>query len=356
MNILEGVIRMNADYDTRDTLKPTMRGDFDVRNIAIKDAFNTFNTVEKFVPMAKGIDGKVNGTLQFSSLLGIDMTPVIQSINGYGRLQSEEITLVEAGTFDKIKETLNASDKYSNTFRDINISFRIADGRIYTTPFDIKTGNLKMNIGGDQGLDQTINYLVKTELPRSDLGSSVNSLVDNLSAQAASFGVAFNPSDIIKVDLRVSGTFTNPQVAPVFGDAGDGLSGGVRAAVTAVTETARETVTQAVDQARDSAREEAEAQAAKLIRDAEEQAQRIRNEAAAAATKIREEAEIQSQRLIREAESRNALARTAAQRSADAAKATADRQAAQLEQEADSRATQLVEEAKKRSDELINKI
>jgi hypothetical protein len=353
MNILEGVIRMNADYDTRDTLKPTMTGDFDVRNIAIKDAFNTFNTVEKLVPMSKGIDGKVSGMLQFSSLLGSNMMPVTQSINGTGKFQSEQITLVEAGTFNKIKETLNLGDRYSNTFRDVNISFSIADGRVYTTPFDVKTGNLKMNIGGDQGLDQTINYLIKTELLRSDLGSSVNSLIDNLSAQAASYGVAFTPSDIIKVNLRVSGTFANPQVAPVFGDGAGGGSGGIRETV---TEAARQTVTQAVDQVRDSAREEAEAQAARLIREAETQAQNIRTEAARAATRLREEAETQSQRLVTEAESRGAIAKAAAQRSADATKAAADRQATQLEQEADKRATQLVDEAKKKGDEMINKI
>jgi hypothetical protein len=354
MNILDGVIRMNADYDTRDTLKPTMKGDFDARSIAIKEAFNTFNMVEKFAPMAKGIDGKANATLQFSSLLGSDMMPVTQSINGYGKLQSEQITLVEAATFNKIKETLNLGDRYSNTFRDINISFNIADGRVYTTPFDVKTGNLKMNIGGDQGLDQTINYLIKTELPRSDLGSSVNSLIDNLSAQAASFGVAFNPSEIIKVNLKIAGTFSNPSVSPVFGDASSGGAlGGVREAV---TEAARQTVTQAVDQAKDTAREEAEAQAARLIREAETQAQNIRNEAARAAALIREEAETQSQRLINEAESRGAIARAAAQRSATAAKDAADKRATQLEQEAEARATRLVEEAKKKGDELIEKI
>ena len=345
MNILDGIIRMNADYDTRDTLKPTMKGDFDMRNIAIKDAFNTFNTVEKFVPMSKGIDGKVNATMQFLSLLGSDMMPVVQSINGSGKLQSEQITLLEAGTFDKIKGTLNLSDRYSNTFRDVNLSFRIADGRIFTTPFDIKTGNFKMNIGGDQGLDQTINYLIKTEIPRSDLGNSVNSLVENLSAQAASFGVAFNPADIIKVNFRVSGTFTNPVVAPVFGsESNEGLK-----------DAAIQTVIQVVDQAKDKAREEVEAQAATLIQEAETQAQFIRSEAAKAAALIRTEAETQSQRIVSEAESRGAIARAAAQVSANAAKDAANKKADQLEQEADAQAAKLVDEAKKRSDELINK-
>jgi hypothetical protein len=273
------------------------------------------------------------------------MMPVTQSINGSGKLQSEQITLVEAGTFDKIKETLRLGDKYSNTFKDVNINFRIADGRIYTNPFDVKTGNFKMNVGGDQGLDQTINYLIKTEIPRSDLGNSVNSLVESLSAQASSFGFTFNPSEIIKVNFKVSGTFNNPTVAPVFGDENSGIR-----------DAAIQTVNQVVEQVKDRAREEAEAQAAKIIQEAETQAQFIRNEAAKAAAVIRDEAETQSQRLINEAESRGAIARVAAQRAAVAAKDAANKKAAQLEQEADTRATKLVEEAKKRSDELINKI
>ena len=354
MNILDGTISMNADYDTRDTLKPSMKADFDVKNIAVKDAFRTFNTVQKMAPAAKGIDGKINSTLAFSSLLGSDMMPVTQSIDGYGKLQSDRITLVESATFDKIKETLKLGDKYTNTFNDINISFTIKDGRIYVKPFDIKTGNLKMNISGDQGLDQTINYIAKTEIPRSDLGSSVNSLIDNLSSQAAAFGIAYKPSETIRVNLKVSGTFDKPVIAPFFGsDSGESSEGGIKATV---KEVAKQTVDQAVDQAKDKARTEAEAQAAKLVQDAEEQAQRLRDEAAKAATQIRDEAEVQAQKLIKEAEGKGTIARLAAQRGADALKQTADKKATQLEQEADMKANRLVEEAERKSADMINKI
>ena len=64
-----------------------------------------------------------------------------------------------------MKEMLKLGDKYSNTFKDINISFKIADGRVYVSPFDVKTGNLKMNISGDQGLDQTLIILLKPKYP-----------------------------------------------------------------------------------------------------------------------------------------------------------------------------------------------
>ena len=216
MNILNGTMSMNADYDTRDNLKPVMKADFDMQNIAVKDAFNTFNTVQKLAPAAKGIDGKISAKLAFMSLLGSDMMPIIKSINGEGKLQSDEITLVESSTFDMIKEILKLGDKYSKTFKDINISFKIADGRIFVSPFDVKTGNMKMNISGDQGIDQTLNYLIKTEIPRSDLGGSINSFIDKLSAQASVFGITYKPSDVLKVNIKVTGTFSKPVVTPVF--------------------------------------------------------------------------------------------------------------------------------------------
>ncbi len=216
MNILDGTLLMNADYDTRDFLKPVMKADFEVQNIAVKDAFNMFNMVRKFTPAAKGIDGKINAKMSYNSLLGKDMMPVINSINGEGKIQSDQITLLESAAFDKMKETLKLGDKYTNTFKDVNVSFKITDGRIFVNPFDVKTGNFKMNISGDQGLDQTLNYIVKTEMPRSDLGSSVNSLIDNLSARASAFGIKFKPSDILKVNVKITGTFSKPLVAPLF--------------------------------------------------------------------------------------------------------------------------------------------
>jgi hypothetical protein len=216
MDILGGTISMNADYDTRNTLNPVMKADFDLQNIGIRDAFNAFNTVQKLAPAAKGIDGKIDAKLNYSSLLGRDMMPVTNSILGLGNVKSNEITLLESKTFDQMKEVLKLGENYSNTFKDVNISFKIADGRVYVSPFDVRTGNLKMNISGDQGLDQTLNYIVKTEIPRSDLGGTVNSFIDNVSAYAAAFGIKYRPADVLKVNLKVTGTFSKPSVFPIF--------------------------------------------------------------------------------------------------------------------------------------------
>jgi vacuolar-type H+-ATPase subunit H len=354
MNILNGTLSMNADYDTRDTLKPSMKAELDMRDIGVKDAFNTFNTVQKLAPAAKGLDGKINAQLNYVSLLGKDMMPVTNSINGYGKIQSDQITLVESATFDKMKDMLKLGDKYSNSFKDINISFKIADGRIYVSPFDVKTGNLKMNISGDQGIDQTINYLVKTEFPRADLGGSINSFIDNLSAQAANFGISYKPADILKVNVKVTGTFSKPVVAPYFGSgSGSSASGGVKETV---KETVKQTIDNSVDKAKEQARKEAEEQGAKLVKEAEERGQQLRDQAASAAAKIRSEAAAQAKKLNDDAASKGPVAKMAAQKAGDSLKKNADQKADQLIREADMQAKKLVEEAQAKSDELIKKI
>jgi hypothetical protein len=352
MNILGGSVLMNADYDTRDTLKPVMKADFNVKNIGIKDAFSTFVMVQKLAPAAKGIDGKINVQLAYQSLLGPDMMPVINSIDGSGKLQSDQVTLVEAPVFDKIKGVLKLGDKYSNTFKDINVSFKIKEGRVYVTPFDTKLGNIKMNIGGDQGLDQTLNYLVKTEIPRSDLGSSVNSLIDNISSQAARFGLAFKPSDVLKINVKVGGTFSKPEVSPVFG------SGSTTGEPTAGESkgTVKQVVGATTDMAKDKLRVEAAAQGDKLIAEAEVKGQQLRDEAAKAAEKIKQEADVQAQNLIKGAESKGLIAKAAAQKAADVLKKEADKKAGQLVTEADNQAKKLVEEAKVKKEEMIKKI
>ncbi len=353
MNILNGTLAMNADYDTRDTLKPAMKADFDMHNIGVKDAFNTFNTVRKLAPAAKGLDGKISAKLNYTSLLGKDMMPVINSINGYGKIQSDQITLVESATFDKMKDLLKLGDKYSSTFKEINVSFRIADGRIYVSPFDVKTGNLKMNISGDQGIDQTINYIVKTEFPRADLGGSINSFIDNLSAQAANFGISYKPADILKVNVKVTGTFSKPVVVPYFGSGTGTKTGGVKETA---KEAVKQTIDNTVDKAKEKARAEAEAQGARLVKDAEDKGQQLRDQAASAAAKMRSEAAAQAKKLNDEAASKGPVAKMTAQKAGDSLKKNADQKADQLIQEADKQAKKLVEEAQAKKEELIKKI
>jgi hypothetical protein len=91
MDLLQGSMRMDGEYNTTDMTMPVVKFDLDVIGIDIPSAFNAFNTVKKLIPVAEGLNGNVSTKLSFNSLLGEDLMPVIETINGYGRLQSESI-------------------------------------------------------------------------------------------------------------------------------------------------------------------------------------------------------------------------------------------------------------------------
>ncbi len=355
MDIVGGKMGMNALYDTRDTLKPMMTADLSVTNILVKEAFTTFNTIQKLAPAADGIDGAISMTLKFESLLGSDMMPVTNSINGEGILTSDELQIVNSPTFEKIGSVLKLNDKYSNTFKDVRISFRVKDGRVYVTPFDTKMGSVKMNISGDQGFDQTLNYYIKTEIPRAELGSAVNDLVDNLSVQASKLGLSYKPSEVIKVNLKVGGTATKPEIAPDFGGPGSDGSVTMSNLTDQAKEQVKEVVKETIDDAKAKANAELQAQADKIMKEAETQAQAIKDEAARAAEKLKAEAEVQAQNLIKEAEGKNMLAKAAAAKGADVIRKEADKKAAQLITQADVQSQKLLTRQQLKRDELLKK-
>ncbi|MBE0676089.1 MAG: hypothetical protein IH591_15645, partial [Bacteroidales bacterium] len=356
LDIVGGKISMDAIYDTRDSLKPVMSAEMGITGIKVKDAFETFNSVQKLAPAAKGIEGAINMDIGFSALLGSDMMPILNSISGEGLLTSSELQIVDAPTFNKIKEVLKLGDKYTSTFKDMRVSFRVKDGRVYLTPFDTRLGNVKMNISGDQGFDQTMNYFIKTEIPRAELGSAANDLVDNLASQASRLGIQYTPAEVIKVNLKVGGTALKPDISPDFSGSGGGTSSAVSALKEQAKEEVKEAVTEAVSEVADKARAEAEAQAARIMKEAEEKAQAIRDEAAKAAEKLRGEAELQAQKLIKEAEGKNAIAKAAAARGADVLRKEADKKANQLVSEADVQAQKLIDEATAKKEELLKKL
>jgi hypothetical protein len=343
MKALGGSLVVNAAYDTRDTLKPLVDADMLISAVNIREAFNAFNAFRRFMPAASGLAGNVSVKMEFSSMLGSGMMPLVNSMSGSGEISSESVQILDSESFDMMKSVLKMDQAYTNVMKDLKATFIINDGRVFIKPFDTRLGNIRLNISGDQGLDQTINYLIKTEIPRSELGGSAKALMGALSSQAAAFGLSLTPPEIMKVNLNVSGTLTAPVIRPVFAG-GSGSS--TVTSLTAVTDTVRAEVTERVAEA-------AGKQAEKILKEAEEKAQMLRDEAEKSAKVIRSEADLQGKKLISEAESKGPIALMAARKAAEALNREADKRATQLVTEADRRADQILAEARAKADELL---
>ncbi len=344
MKALGGTIVMNASYDTRDTLKPLIDADMLISAVNIKETFSTFNTVRQLIPAAAGLGGNVTVRMDFRSLLNSSMMPLLNTMSGSGELTSESVQILESKSFDRIKSLLKINNSYTNILKDLRATFIVNDGRLFVKPFDTKLGNIKLNVSGDQGIDRTINYLIRTEIPSAELGESATALMGAFSTQLAALGLNLTPPEIIKINLKVGGTFTDPVITPVFAGS-DGGQGGANP-VTAVTNAVTEEVTEKVNEA-------ARQQADKILQEAEAQAKILRDEAASSAGVIRSEADLRGKKLVKDAEAQGPLAVVAAKRAAEALNREADKRATQLVTEANTRADKILADASTKADELL---
>jgi hypothetical protein len=213
-------------------------------------------------------------------------------------------------------------------------------------PFDVRVGPLTMNVSGSNGIDQTMDFLLGLEVPRSAMGARADQVVASLVAQTARTGLQIQPSDVLRLGARLTGTVTDPSVSVDLREVTASAARGVERALVQEAERRVEAVEQRFDAAADEAQRRAEAELARLVAEAEQRAETIRVEAQALAETVRREGNQQADALLERPTS--AAGRVAARAAADRLRREAEETAARIVREADARADALVAEARHR--------
>jgi hypothetical protein len=205
-NAIGGKIVMSGAYNTKDITHPLFDMNLDMQEIGFKKAYETFNTMKKFAPVAKLIDGNFSSKMKMNGELGKDMMPLYNTMTGSGALKIAEAALTGNKALSGISSLTKINDLDPLALKNIGVNFHIADGKLAVDPFDIKAGQTKMNISGNQSIDGALDYIVKMDVPAGAVGSSVNGAIEKLTGGSPS------GSENIKLDLKVGGTATNPKV------------------------------------------------------------------------------------------------------------------------------------------------
>lgn len=351
MNLLEGRILVDGAYNSQDIDKPSVNMDLDIQKLGIQSAVQSFSMLDTLAPVLKDCRGDITLKLVYVSLLDQQMNPVLESVDGYGRLKSEELQVVDSETFNKIAGLLKIGDKFSNEFKDVDVSFKIKNGRIIVEPFDASAGDISMVMGGSHGIDQTLDYDLQFEIPREYMGSAANKVLEGLLAEAASKGIKVDPGDKIKARVKIVGTTTEPKLSLNLKDNAAEASAGIK---DQLKEKAEEEIQKQKEELESKAREEAEAEAQKIIADAEAKAAKIKAEARENADKILADADEEADRLVKKAAKEGMLAKIAAEKAAGELKKKAREQADKVIAEADKQADAIVQEAKEKAAKIEN--
>jgi len=212
MNTLGGNVVLNGNYNTTSDQGPYVTMSMNVKDFNIKQTAKTFNTVKKLAPIAENTTGNISTTLNFSGQADKAFNFIYPTLNGDGKFNTSIIEIEGFEMVKKIAETLKIDKLKKWKLDKLSGSFVITKGQITIAPFETKIGNYKATIAGTNGLDQSINYTIHMDVPKSDFGGAANSVLNGMVAQASKIGFKGELGDNIPVELIVTGTFSNPKV------------------------------------------------------------------------------------------------------------------------------------------------
>ena len=291
-NTLGGQFAMTGAYDPRDLQKPTFDFNLDIADLAISRAYTNFNTVQALAPIAKNMEGTFSTNFRLAGLLMPDMSPDMSTLDGKGIVEVDDAAVEDSKLVSAITTVSKLNNTNSITLNDVTIRAEIKSGRVFVEPFDVNIGNFKTTLAGSNGIDGSIDYVAKMNIPAGAVGSAVNNAIANLT------GMDGAVSSDIKLNLGIGGTYDDPKVSLAGAEAGESTSQSAKQAVAAKVEQEKEELKAELDKQKAEVEAKAKAEAERMKKEAEAKANA---EAEKAKEQVKEEVQETKEEIEQEA-------------------------------------------------------
>ena len=301
LQLFGGKASASGRYSTAaDPAHPTLSLAASIAKASFPRTFEEIEAVRQLAPIFEKASGDYSLSIDMRTTLDAAMSPDLMSLTAQGEISSENVSVEGVEVFDKLADLLKNDKLRRIEARDLKIRFSIKDGRVTTEPFDLKMGDVNVNMSGTTGLDRTIDYTAKVTLP-AGVGGVLGA-----------------------VNVGIGGTFTSPKIT------------------LGVQETVEQVVSNVVSEQIDNL---TGGRGGLLSDDTQTRAAALREEAQRAGEKLVEAAETQRQKLVDAAAKKGALAKIAAEAAGDALVEEAKKQSKALLEEAEKQIQKLTQEA-----------
>jgi hypothetical protein len=212
METLGGKVLMSGTYNTQKVSEPKIDFVFGIEGLDINKTVNTFNTVEKMAPIAKSCAGRFNANFTMAGVLDDHMEPVMNSLFGSGGVNTKAVAIEGFKPLSKLADVLKNPSLANPTLKNINVTFKFVNGKVYVDPFDVNFEDINATVAGSTGFDETIDYTMNLVIPRDKIGGEANKLVAGLVGQANSLGANFSLGETVNLDVYVTNTIDDPKI------------------------------------------------------------------------------------------------------------------------------------------------
>ncbi len=294
MQVFDGRLMANGAYDTKDPHEPQSDFDLKITGFDINKTYNTFESVQKYAPAAKYVEGDFDADMVLSTPLDQHMNPIYDSLYSKGKLDIDRAVLEGYPLLEKIASTVK-DDQYSRVvMTDIHPSYIIEDGRFrLREPLEFSVGKSNAVVTGSSGLDQTLDYLMKVDMPAGKLQSTASNLVNQIGGGQ----VDVPQADRIVVDLNITGTHSNPKIKPAFGGTKQGEGSGK-----SIEQQAKDQIENKKDELKQKAKKEAEKRKKQLKEKKEKAKEKAKDKKKEKEKEVKEKLEEEKEKKKEEAE------------------------------------------------------
>lgn len=350
-SFLGGLINLQGYYEASPEINPHIDMDINLKDINIGSAYQYLSLFKQFTPIAEKAIGLFNTSFKLSVDLDNEMNPIWSTILGNGNFISDNIELNANELFSRISDVLKV-DLFNNPGTGpIDASFKMLDGKIFHSPFNVEVNGIDMEVGGWTGFDQQIDYNVGFDIPLDMLGVSASETLSYYASEASKFGFDLGEIQSIKPVISIEGDASNPQIKMISIGKATGSS---------VKEIVKDKVEEVIDDYMEEANKEADriiAEAQKkadsIVATAQKQVDQVMQLANQTVKDIKSEAQKQADQLVAEAAKQGALAELAAKKAASELLKSADNNANKALVAAQQESDKIMEKAYKQSEAIM---
>ncbi|WP_035559509.1 AsmA-like C-terminal region-containing protein [Hymenobacter sp. IS2118] len=215
-NTLGGSFGTTGSYSSKNLAHPKFDFGLNIKNLDIQNAFSSFATLKRLVPLAGQVEGLFGTNFSVSGEMGADMLPNLATLTGKGVIDVVKAAINQSEVMSKIASLTTLPELKTLLVTNKAIQANIVNGNLVVQPFDLAVGDVKMTFGGSNSLAGALAYVTALNVPTGKLGNALNSKLTQLTGVQNIQG-----TERVTLGLNIGGTVTSPVVKLTSGSVKD---------------------------------------------------------------------------------------------------------------------------------------